>query len=45
MMAGNLQPWRGVPVSDSENRANELANELKGLPTETVEALVWPETD
>ena len=30
-------------MSDSKNRANELASELKGLPTETVEASVWPE--
>ena len=43
-MAGNLQPRQGVPVSDSENRANELASELKGLPTEIVEASVRLET-
>ena len=31
-------------MSNSENRANELASELKGLPTEIVEASVRPET-
>ena len=31
-------------MSNNENRANELASELKGLPTETVEASVRSET-
>ena len=43
-MAGNLQRRRGVPVSDNENGANELASELKELPTEIVEASVQPKT-
>ena len=33
-----------LPTSDNENRANELASELKGLPMETVEASVRLET-
>ena len=32
-----------VPVSHSENGTNQIASELKALPTETLEVMVWPE--
>ena len=30
-------------MSHSENGANQIANELEALPTETLEVTVWPE--
>jgi hypothetical protein len=33
---------RSVPVSHSKNRTNQIASELKALPTETLEVTVWP---
>ena len=32
-----------VPVSLSENGTNQIASELKALPTETLEVPVWTE--
>ena len=34
---------RCVPVRLSENKTNQIASELKALPTETLEVMVWPE--
>ena len=34
---------RYVPVSNSQNKANQIASELEELPTETLEVTVWPE--
>ena len=33
----------GVPVSHSENKAYQIANELEELPTKALEVMVWPE--
>ena len=32
-----------VPMSHSENKANQIASELEALPIETLEVMVWPE--
>jgi hypothetical protein len=33
---------RSVPMSHSENGTNQIASELKALPTKTIEVMVWP---